>query len=114
MENSFDHFLKAKIFDKENQILYGQNNLNKPIATLKSCDLCGKKGKIVKLATKSDLNEHIKEFHSLKCEFYGLYGMKTNEALELHTNEFHKIESTYQVGDKIGSGAFGEVPRGRK
>ena len=58
-KNSFDHFEKAKISYKESQISIGTNDLEQPITMLKSCNLCGRKGKIMKFATKNNLNEHI-------------------------------------------------------
>jgi len=90
----------------ENKIGYYKTHVKK----LNNCSYCDTEDNF---KTKKYLEEHIKLFHSLQCNFCKLGDIKTKEDLEKHINELHKIESKYHVDKKIGFGSFGEIHEGR-
>ena len=71
------------------------------------CNFCDNSGKNQKFKTEIALRAHINFEHTEKCKFCDAY--KAMDTMGDHIESFHKIESQYQIGEKIGSGSFGEI-----
>ena len=111
MRIGFEIFLPFSKINKDcndNQII--SDNPKEHFNTVHKCSYCDI---ATNFKTKKNLDEHIKLFHSLQCDFCKIGDMKTKISVERHMNEYHKIESKYHVEKKIGSGSFGEIHEGK-
>ena len=71
------------------------------------CNFCDNSEKNQAFNTDIALRAHINFEHTLKCKFCDVY--KAMDTMGEHIESFHKIESQYQIGEKIGCGSFGEI-----
>merc|ERR1712008_598160 len=71
------------------------------------CNFCDNSEKKPKFKTEIALRAHINFEHTEKCKFCDAY--KAMDTMGDHIESLHKIESQYEIGEKIGSGSFGEI-----
>ena len=71
------------------------------------CNFCDNSEKNPEFKTEIALRAHINFEHTEKCKFCDAY--KAMDTMGDHIESLHKIESQYEIGEKIGSGSFGEI-----